>query len=238
MVGVLLAGVFATPEALAAWGATSREKVIMVQAIGAATCLAWSYGTGLLMWWLIAKIIPLRIGVFEEQVGLNYSEHQVASPLQDLTTAMTQVGQQQRNELLRRLDNPGTGDSAALAEAVKRLIASSEQQLEHAQQLATGLTDLRGRLHDQQATGADATRSCQQLVAQATDSLDRILAYLAEHREADAAVPLMGDLLATTRDRLVTLMETLPRNLATWRGVESAVQNLDGMLAKVRGARA
>ncbi|MDA3960465.1 MAG: hypothetical protein PF961_06725, partial [Planctomycetota bacterium] len=68
--------------------------------------------------------------------------------------------------------------------------------------------------------------------------LDRILAYLAEHREADAAVPLMGDLLATTRDRLVTLMETLPRNLATWRGVESAVQNLDGMLAKVRGARA
>ena len=234
LMGVLLMAGFAPIETLATWGLDGRLDALRVQAIGAGTCLAWSYGTGLIMWWLISRILPLRIGVFEEQVGLNYSEHQVANPLQDLTAAMSGIGSMERTELLRRLDNAGTGDSAALSQAIKQLITNGEEQAKLARQLGNGLVELRERLSDQQQTGLEAHRSCQELVVQTEESIDRILQYLAEHRDTDAAVPLLADLLTTARERLARLVTTLPRNAATWKAVESAVHNLDGMLITVR----
>ena len=238
VVGVVLTGVFANSEALTAWGFSTRVELIGVQALGATVCLGWSYVAGLLMWVVISKVVPLRIGVFEEQVGLNYSEHQVSSPLQDLTTAVSRVGSQQQSELLQRLDNAGTGETAALAQAVRKLVQSGEAQLQQAQELARALGDLRGQLNDQQAAGSAAANNAQAHIRRVCESLDRMLDYLKEHQSANSAVPLLHDLLSTSRQQLQQLLSDLPSNMNAWRSVESAVQTIDDLLRQNRGVAA
>ncbi len=85
LTGILLAGVFAKQGHLDAVSAlvghtVTRGNVIGVQIIGAGVCALWAYAMGLLMWIGIGRISLLRVTEDEELVGLNYSEHQVRSP--------------------------------------------------------------------------------------------------------------------------------------------------------------
>ncbi len=65
--GTLAAGLFKA-------GGTSLG-IIGVQLLGIVTCFAWSFGTGLLMFYVIKKTVGLRISEEEEMEGLDYSEH-------------------------------------------------------------------------------------------------------------------------------------------------------------------
>ena len=228
--GVILVGVFTPSETLTAWGFSNHVEAIIVQCIGGGTCLAWSYGTGLILWWIISKIVPLRIGMFEEQVGLNYSEHQVASPIQDLTSALSSIGSAQQQELLKKIDNAGSGETVSLAEAVKNLIKAGEAQAEAAKQMRSGLNELHSSLSDQQEFGSRAVQESQKLVNDISNAVDQIMTYLQQHNEIDAAVPLLGTVLNTTKGQLNTLLHTLPNHLAMWRGVESTIGKIDSLL--------
>jgi signal transduction histidine kinase len=47
----------------------------MVQLIGTLVCFAWSFGTGLLAFWLIKRFMPIRVSSHEEERGLNIGEY-------------------------------------------------------------------------------------------------------------------------------------------------------------------
>ncbi|WP_421886659.1 ammonium transporter [Methylibium sp.] len=46
-----------------------------VQAIGCGVAFVWSFGTALLMYWLLARSIGLRASTLDEQRGLDFTEH-------------------------------------------------------------------------------------------------------------------------------------------------------------------
>lgn len=46
-----------------------------VQAIGCGVAFAWSFGTALLMYWLLARSMGLRASTLDEQRGLDFTEH-------------------------------------------------------------------------------------------------------------------------------------------------------------------
>ena len=87
IIGIIVTPLFMNAEILEASGHT-RGSLLGVQSLGVIVCCLWSYILGLIMWRCIGLVTPLRIGPFEEQVGLNYSEHKVASSIQDLTQAV------------------------------------------------------------------------------------------------------------------------------------------------------
>ena len=96
IVGILLVPVFITPEAMLLLNEgrdipLTTDKFLLIQAIGVLTCLAWSVGLGFITWKLISFITDLRVGTMEEYIGLNYSEHKISDPLQDLNIATTLV---------------------------------------------------------------------------------------------------------------------------------------------------
>ena len=88
VVGVLAAAVFVDP----AWLQANRPGLgqggfLAVQAVGIAACIGWSFAGGLPLWWLVGRVTSLRIGVDEELVGMNHSEHKVDDALQGLLQA-------------------------------------------------------------------------------------------------------------------------------------------------------
>ncbi len=87
--GIILAGVFMQQSVIDATNADlglnlTRMSLVRVQVFGAAVCAAWCFVLGLLFWWFIGRISPLRVTADEETVGLNYSEHLVKSPVDEL----------------------------------------------------------------------------------------------------------------------------------------------------------
>ncbi|MEO6096098.1 MAG: ammonium transporter [Fibrobacteria bacterium] len=94
LTGILLAGVFASPAHLASLTATlghpvTRLDVIGIQAMGACVCAVWAYTIGYIMWSVLGRISKLRVTPEEELVGLNYSEHQVRSPSDEIVSYLT-----------------------------------------------------------------------------------------------------------------------------------------------------
>jgi ammonium transporter, Amt family len=93
LIGILLTGVFMKQSSLEAANASlglelNRLALIKVQAFGAFVCMAWCLILGFLIWWIIGRISPLRVTSDEESVGLNYSEHQVKSPVDEMVGYM------------------------------------------------------------------------------------------------------------------------------------------------------
>lgn len=83
--GILLTGVFARQSHLDALSLelgkeVTRGNLIGIQILGAGVCAMWAYATGLILWTIIGRLSLLRVTEDEELVGLNYSEHQVRSP--------------------------------------------------------------------------------------------------------------------------------------------------------------
>ncbi|MEY8000836.1 ammonium transporter [Clostridium sp. Mt-5] len=69
--GAFLCSLFASPEYL---NLPSRIQQIMVQLLGITVNFVWSFGAGLLMFYIINKTIGLRVSNEEEEKGLNIVE--------------------------------------------------------------------------------------------------------------------------------------------------------------------
>lgn len=84
--GILLTAALGRADFVADSG-LSRTDLLLVQSGGAAVCAAWSYGAGYITWKVIGAFTKLRVGRLAEDVGMNFSEHGVESPVQALTSA-------------------------------------------------------------------------------------------------------------------------------------------------------
>lgn len=69
--GAILCGIFASPEKTKLLG---RVHQVLVQILGVSVNFIWSFGVGLLMFWIIKKIVGLRVSEEEEEKGLNIVE--------------------------------------------------------------------------------------------------------------------------------------------------------------------
>ena len=59
-----------------------------VQALGVLVTSVWAFGVGFILLWLINRLIPLRVTVEHEKIGLNVAEHGASTELMDLFQAM------------------------------------------------------------------------------------------------------------------------------------------------------
>jgi hypothetical protein len=92
--GILCAGIFARQSHLDSVAALighvpTRAGLVGIQALGAGACAVWAFAAGLILWIIIGRISPLRVTADEELVGLNYSEHQVRSPGEEVVAYVT-----------------------------------------------------------------------------------------------------------------------------------------------------
>lgn len=69
--GSILCSVFASPQSLRLAG---RTRQVLTQVLGVSVNFAWSFGAGLLMFWLLKKTVGLRVSAEEEEKGLNIVE--------------------------------------------------------------------------------------------------------------------------------------------------------------------
>ena len=89
LIGIILTGVFAgqgyLDETSHRIGVEfTRSGFIRVQLLGAAVCILWTYLASIILWEITGRISQLRVSADEELVGLNYSEHQVGNPVDEI----------------------------------------------------------------------------------------------------------------------------------------------------------
>lgn len=207
LVGVLATAIFCIPEAVPE--GLSRWGFLGVQAIGAGACLLWGLLTGLLMWWIIGRITPLRTGPHEEQVGLNFSEHRVRDPFADLAVALAKAGRGE--DAQAELQGLQDSEAAAFGLALGAVLTRRHRDEGEAQALAVKIeriaSDLSGQMGSSGERNALANR-----FADLSDFINRIQAYLEDHRHESTAVPLLIDLLQRLQEQLVECQHMLPHD--------------------------
>jgi ammonium transporter, Amt family len=119
--GVLLCPLFAEPEYL---NYSSRLTQFGVQALGVAVNFAWVFGTSLLVFFIINKIIGLRVAPEEEVKGLNIVE------FSDVYTWMQQMKEAQYENLTQDLNEQISQQNAALRRQAKMLVETQERERE------------------------------------------------------------------------------------------------------------
>ncbi len=134
IIGILLVPVFITPEAMTVLNESmavplSRNDFFMVQLIGVLSCSAWSFSLGYIAWKLISMITDLRVGTMEEFIGLNYSEHKISDPLQDLNIATTLVTHNRLKEAKVYFEKLETTELSGLSVAIHRLLSEKYKGL-------------------------------------------------------------------------------------------------------------
>ncbi len=119
--GVLLCPLLASSEHL---NYSSRLTQFGVQLLGAAVNFAWAFGIGLLMFFLINKIIGLRVSPEEEEKGLNIVE------FSDVYTWMQQVKEEHYENLTQDLSETISQQNSALRRQAKMLVETQERERE------------------------------------------------------------------------------------------------------------
>ena len=134
IVGILLVPVFITPEAMAEINSgmtvpLTMQSFLMIQALGVFVCAMWSIGVGFIFWMIVKKVTTLRVGEMEEYVGLNYSEHKMSEPLQDLNIATDLVMHNRVDESLEYFKKLEGGEISGLSLSLRRLLSSNYKGL-------------------------------------------------------------------------------------------------------------
>lgn len=236
IVGVLGAAVFVDP----AWLEANRPQLgygsfIAVQAMGALVCIAWSFLGGLALWWLVGKATSLRIGLNEELVGMNYSEHKVDDPLVGLVHAAetalhggawaggaaghrappnAEMGEDGTPSPLLagpNLEDVRDGDLVPLARAIRGLVERQARQRANTDRWAAALTDVHAAVQAQVRSVSVAAGSHRDEIAEARRSLEVIRTYLRGEARKDAHAPVLEQLVIALGQRLDQAALTLPR---------------------------
>jgi len=84
--GTLAVALFGDPAAFAP--GAGRLDQLWIQATGIAAAGAWAFGTAWIGLALVDRVMPLRVGAEEEEIGLNMAEHGAGSAINDLLEAM------------------------------------------------------------------------------------------------------------------------------------------------------
>ncbi len=209
VVGVLAAAVFVDP----AWLQANRPGLgqggfLAVQAVGIAACIGWSFAGGLPLWWLVGRVTSLRIGVDEERVGMNHSEHKVDDALQGLLQA-TGSALQARDGVAAALEDVRDGDLVPLARAIRTLVERQARHRSSNARWAAALAEAHGVIEAQLNCVAVASLGHRDELAQAQRSLEVIRSYLRGEAREDASAPVLEQLVAVLRQRIDNAARTL-----------------------------
>jgi len=235
--GILCTGVFANQDIVNLVPGQTRLALIGVQALGACVALMWGYGMGLLLWFLVSRVTTLRVGELEEQVGLNFSEHQVEDAIHELTGAVLKIskGHASTNGLAH-FDNARDGETAALAQAILALVEQAQARMQLSKQYALRLEEARLTLMDQQSQGEEVARKVAGQAEEVQKSLDNVIAFLEQYQKNHTLFPILSDLVKLMRDRIEQMKVGIPATVNTWNGVGQVAQRLDEIkFAALRG---
>jgi Amt family ammonium transporter len=205
MTGILLAGVFAKPEHLASLSAilgrtVGRGEVIGIQALGAAVCAMWAYATGYLMWTILNRISKLRVTPDEELVGLNYSEHLVRSPSDEVVAYL--AARANKGEAAHPHDLEG-GEYARMVAAIEGWAGLIEKEREELEQVRGWLGRDADRLYEiirrcEEENRMQAKRL--EAVAHKVELVDRELR--SRNGTQNSVTPLATEVMESVREKL------------------------------------
>lgn len=149
--GTLAVGIFGQPELLGFDPITfNRMDLIISQVTGIVVCGAWTFILTYVLFNVINRFYPMRVSTYDEQVGLNISEHGARTDLFDLYHVMdeqsrtgdlslrapaepfTQVGQigARYNNVMNALESAVTRTEAIIRSAMDGIITFSTDTLE------------------------------------------------------------------------------------------------------------
>jgi Amt family ammonium transporter len=121
--GVLAAALFARPEALL--HPDNRWYHLGIQALGSAACFLVAFGGGWAFFTLLHRTLGIRVSPEAERHGLNFSEHQAVSSLQELAGTMQEIAH--GRDWARRAEVDPYADAGELGEHFNRLLDVTEQ---------------------------------------------------------------------------------------------------------------
>lgn len=233
IVGVLLTGILATEATLQERG-LGRVQFVQVQVLGALACVLWSYLVGLLVWWLAGTLTKLRVGPVEEAVGLNFSEHQVESPVFALTRAAAAVEAGARPDQLD-MDSMPDSQFEQLAQAIRALAGRSEVNQHQAQRWSEDLETISGLLDLNHQIGRDFTHRYEAEVSSVDQSLAEIIAMLVSKGEQPGTRSGAIEAASKLRRRLHLLSTKVPASVDSWREINRMTARLDRLAGDIRG---
>ncbi len=203
--GILSAGIFAKPEHLASLTAllghpVGRGQVIGIQAVGACVCAMWAYAGGYLMWTILNRISTLRVTPDEEIVGLNYSEHLVRSPADEIVSYL--AARANREGAAHPHDLEG-GEYARLVAAIEGWAGRIDKDREELEQVRGWLGRDADRLYEvirrcEEENRMQAKRL--EAVAHKVEMVDRELRRRAA--TPGAVSPLASEVMESVREKL------------------------------------
>jgi ammonium transporter, Amt family len=233
VVGVVCTGLFADATWLAETKQMTRAHFTTVQIIGSITCIAWSFGAGWILWKIVGKSTSLRIGPDEEAVGMNYSEHKVDEPLQQLTAAVIDSASGKRDAQV--LDLVRDGELAPLARAIQALIRRQGEQRKESANWAVTLSEVRSMLTQEQHAGGAAARESRSELTDAREAIGDVGKLLERRRLEDPTAAVLLDLVRMLERRLDTTLAALPRIDRSLERVAAGTGRLDDLAAAMRG---
>lgn len=233
IVGVVCTGLFADATWLAETKQMTRAHFTTVQVIGTVACIAWGFGAGWVLWKIIGKSTSLRIGPDEEAVGMNYSEHKVEEPLQQLTAAVVDSASGRRDAQV--LDMVRDGELAPLARAIQALIRRQTEQRRESANWAVTLSEVRSMLTQEQHAGGAAARESRSELADAREAIGDVGKLLERRRLEDPTAAVLLDLVRMLERRLDTALAALPRIDRSLERVAAGTGRLDDLAAAMRG---
>ncbi|WP_414931540.1 ammonium transporter [Vibrio europaeus] len=121
-----------------------RLELLWSQVFGVSVVAAFVFPLCYLVFFLINKVLPLRVGQEEEIVGLNISSHQASSDLYDLVTVMQ--NQEESGDFSQRVDYDPTSEIGMIARQYNRVLSRFETALVKATQKHSALLQTNQRL--------------------------------------------------------------------------------------------
>jgi Amt family ammonium transporter len=230
--GIVCVGLFCEEKYLVAWE-IGRAHLVGVQAGGALVCLAWGWGAGYALWWAVGRISALRIGPAEEEVGMNYSEHKVDDPVQELTNAAAAAVAGRERKVA--LDNMREGDLIGLARSIRVLIARTSESKRNAEQWAAAVDSLKHLLLEQHHQGSTTAIATLDELKTTRETLEHVLVGLREQNGNHGFGAMVADLLRLVQGRIDALTATMPRIIKTFDAVKHSTGQLDQLVVNIRG---
>ena len=123
--GVLAAGLFAKPAFLL--HPADRLYHVGIQTLGSAVCFLTAFGGGWLFFTCLHRLMGIRVSPEAERHGLNLSEHQASSSLQDLAETMHTIAQEK--DWSQRTDMDPYSDAGELGIYFNQLLVVIERTI-------------------------------------------------------------------------------------------------------------
>ena len=117
----------------------SRHQQLLIQMLAASVCFLWAFGLTYLLLKNLNRILPLRVTVEEEEIGLNVSEHHAKTEVYELFRVMDEQRQTQ-DFSLRVPEDPFT-EAGKIARRYNQVMDSLERYAQQIEALNASLEE-------------------------------------------------------------------------------------------------